>query len=175
MQHAWATAVETVGTMLSRALKASEGEEEWLRFFALTSTVFAAEEDSPPVPDMPANGAAIAEVQREAQRLRVRERLRAYRAAVDMLEHEQYRGAPYFLLSLDPAQERLDITGFGSGALEQATAAYLERESDTADSPGAEVVLVRSESLESLRRAYPNYFLDTELFLMQLDEVTGAV
>jgi ppGpp synthetase/RelA/SpoT-type nucleotidyltranferase len=32
LQHAWATAVETVVTFLQQALKSSQGEEEWLRF-----------------------------------------------------------------------------------------------------------------------------------------------
>lgn len=174
MQHAWATAGETVGTMLNRGLKASEGDEQWLRFFALTSTVFAARENSPPVPDTPLNGTAIAEIASEAQRLRVRERLRAYRAAVGMLENEQLRGVPYYLLSLNAVEERLEIIGFDSGALEQATAAYHERERKSANSPGSEVVLVRSESLESLKRVYPNYFLDTEIFLEELDAAIGT-
>jgi hypothetical protein len=47
----------------------------------------------------------------------------------------------------------------------------LEEENRAANIPGAEVVLVRSESIEALRRAYPNYFLDTELFLQRLDEI----
>ena len=33
LQHAWATAVETMGTFLKQALKSSEGEREWLEFF----------------------------------------------------------------------------------------------------------------------------------------------
>ena len=33
LQHAWATAVETVGTFLKQALKSSQGHVEWLRFF----------------------------------------------------------------------------------------------------------------------------------------------
>jgi ppGpp synthetase/RelA/SpoT-type nucleotidyltranferase len=33
IQHAWATAVETVGTFVQQALKSSQGEENWLRFF----------------------------------------------------------------------------------------------------------------------------------------------
>lgn len=35
LQHAWATAVETVGTFTRQALKSSRGEAEWLRFFEL--------------------------------------------------------------------------------------------------------------------------------------------
>ena len=38
LQHAWATAVETMGTFLRQALKSSQGEAEWLRFFALMGT-----------------------------------------------------------------------------------------------------------------------------------------
>ncbi len=32
LQHAWATAVETVGTFLEHSLKSSEGPDEWLNF-----------------------------------------------------------------------------------------------------------------------------------------------
>ena len=35
LQHAWAAAVETMGTFSGQALKSSEGDEDWLRFFAL--------------------------------------------------------------------------------------------------------------------------------------------
>ncbi|MCL1479674.1 MAG: RelA/SpoT domain-containing protein [Marinobacter sp.] len=33
IQHAWATAVETMGTFLNYSLKSSEGPDEWLNFF----------------------------------------------------------------------------------------------------------------------------------------------
>lgn len=36
---------------------------------------------------------------------------------------------------------------------------------------GAEVVLVSAESIEALRSAYPNYFLDTEMFLERIKEI----
>src|SRR5439155_18826770 len=35
LQHAWATAVETVGIFTGHVLKSSQGPEDWLRFFAL--------------------------------------------------------------------------------------------------------------------------------------------
>jgi ppGpp synthetase/RelA/SpoT-type nucleotidyltranferase len=35
LQHAWATAVETVGTFLQNSLKSSEGPEQWLTFFLI--------------------------------------------------------------------------------------------------------------------------------------------
>ena len=53
MQHIWATAVETVGTFIRQALKSSQGEEDWLRFFALMGTAIALREKTHIVPDTP--------------------------------------------------------------------------------------------------------------------------
>ena len=53
LQHAWATAVETVGAFMQQALKSSLGEKEWLRFFALMGTAIAVRENRPPVPQTP--------------------------------------------------------------------------------------------------------------------------
>ena len=55
LQHAWATSVETVGTFIRQSLKSSQGEEDWLRFFALMSTALAFREGSSPVPGTPTN------------------------------------------------------------------------------------------------------------------------
>ena len=40
LQHAWATAVETVVTFLRQALKASQGHADWLRFFSLMAPLW---------------------------------------------------------------------------------------------------------------------------------------
>jgi ppGpp synthetase/RelA/SpoT-type nucleotidyltranferase len=36
LQHAWATAVETMSTFLGKAMKAGQGDRPWLHFFAIT-------------------------------------------------------------------------------------------------------------------------------------------
>lgn len=51
LQHTWATAVETVGTFIGQALKSSQGEEKWSRFFALMGTYVAIQERTPLVAD----------------------------------------------------------------------------------------------------------------------------
>src|ERR1700683_2019237 len=53
LQHAWATAVETVGAFIQQALKSSIGEQQWLRFFALMGTAIAVRENCAPVPNTP--------------------------------------------------------------------------------------------------------------------------
>ena len=49
---------------------------------------------------------------------------------------------------------------------------YAALERAVANQPGKDVVLVTASSLDSLRRAYPNYFLDTSAFL---DAVRQAI
>ena len=50
LQHVWATAVETMGTFLGQALKSRQGDQEWIDFFALTSSAFAHKENCAPIP-----------------------------------------------------------------------------------------------------------------------------
>lgn len=59
LQHAWATAVETVGTFTKQALKSSQGERDWLHFFQLMGTVMALKEGTTPIPKTPTNSAAL--------------------------------------------------------------------------------------------------------------------
>jgi ppGpp synthetase/RelA/SpoT-type nucleotidyltranferase len=52
-QHAWATSVETMGTVTQQALKSSLGDSNWLRFFSLMAAVMAYRERCSPVPGTP--------------------------------------------------------------------------------------------------------------------------
>ena len=45
---------------------------------------------------------------------------------------------------------------------------YELREQKTKNDPNSDVVLVSVGSLKQLKKAYPNYFLDTEEFIKQL-------
>jgi ppGpp synthetase/RelA/SpoT-type nucleotidyltranferase len=172
LQHAWATAVETVGTFIQQALKASRGEKEWLRFFALMGTAIAIREKAPPVPETPTSRAQLVkELRHFAGRLDVETRLTAYGEAVNMAAAGASK-AHYFLLAVDPKAKRVTVTGYTYMELEKASDEYLETERRISEEPGAEAVLVSVESLALLRRAYPNYFLDTRVFL---DAVKQAI
>jgi hypothetical protein len=168
IQHAWATAVETVGTFLQQSLKSSEGSEKWLRFFALSSSVFAVGEGTTPIPETPARKTILLhETRRLMQELRVRHALESYGNALKRLETGK-TNAKYFLLQLSPIDGFLKVTGFGAAELERATSSYLEAEKALDERRAEQAVLVSAESIDSLRRAYPNYFLDTRVFLMEL-------
>jgi len=170
VQHAWATAVETMGTFLKSSLKASQGPEDWLDFFKYASSAFAILEGTPKLHIRLDDDEVITAVEKRARVLRVRSRLQNYGKALRMVEQHQDPEAKYFLMLLEPRKKELTIKGFRSSELIDATALYSNLERRFPSSSGSEVVLVAAESISSLRQAYPNYFLDTNVFLRLLDQ-----
>ncbi len=167
MQHAWATAVETAGAFLQHALKFSEGEREWLRFFALASSALALKEGSPTVPDTPSRKSVLhREVREYATRLNVAARMREYGRLIRNMSTFERIGAYYFLLERRAAEGMTLIIPYERDELEDATADYLVFEEE-----GRDAVLVSTDSLEDVRRAYPNYWLDARLFLREMEGI----
>ncbi len=109
----------------------------------------------------------------KVRQLRMQERLDGFRKALRIIENYRTKDSRYFLLNLSPTDESLFVIGYKEGELEAATQQYLAIERDKTRLPGADVVLARADSIDSLRRAYPNYFLDTEYFLNQMKECLG--
>jgi hypothetical protein len=175
LQHTWATAVETVGTFLSQALKSSQGEEHWLRFFSLMGSVFAMREGTPLVPNTPTTQTELfAQVKQHADLLNVEYVLHAYQQAVKVVREGPEKGDHYYLLVLEPKAGKITIQSYPRRHLDQASSEYLAVEERIADTPGAQAVLVSVDSIASLERAYPNYFLDTAVFLEELRRITAA-
>lgn len=174
LQHAWATAVETVGTMLKQALKSSQGDEDWQRFFALVSSAMALrEQGSPGVPGTPTRGTELlSELRHSAQSLQVVTRLEMYRTAIDVVA-SQTPDQHYFLLRLEPSKGEMNVIGFPRRRLEEASNLYASTEKELKGTPGSEAVLVSVDSLAALQRAFPNYFLDTTTFLDALAGIIG--
>ena len=172
VQHVWATAVETVGTFVQQALKSSQGEEEWLRFFALMGSAFAIRENTPIVPGTPDSLADLRrEIEHYSKKLDVANRLEHYRAALKVIDEADFEGAHYFVLKLNPPQKEVIVAGFPRKDSTFASHYYLNAEKELAGVPGGEAVMVSVDSASSLPRAYPNYYLDTREFLALLEEV----
>ena len=173
LQHAWATAVETVDAFSGQALKSSEGSASWLRFFALMGTAIATVEGLPPVPGTPSDGPALRrELKQCAERLGAVAHLQAYSRMLNALPGEVRNGrARYFHIYLEvlgSEAAQLRWNEYGEDELDEAIRAYEEVESAIHRFSGAQTVLVRVDSVDTLRRAYPNYFADTALFLAEL-------
>jgi hypothetical protein len=172
LQHSWATAVETVGTFTRQALKSSLGEEEWLRFFALMSSAHALREGTPTVPGTPEDAASLRrELRLYVRRLDVVNRLATYGRALRFTEEPVQGDKDHtYLLQLDVSDQSLMVAAFDNAA--EAAEIYGNLERESAHESSIDVVMVSVESLTALRRAFPNYFLDTTAFL---DSVKEAV
>ena len=173
-QHAWATAVETVGTFLGQSLKSSEGREDWLRFFELVGSGFAVAEGASADPNVPAAPTGLMdEIRDAAMRLQVKQKLDAFRRVLVVTERhrQEMRGRNYLLLLvLRPEHESLEIRTYRGSSILDATEDYLTEEKRLAGTAG-DTVLVASDSLDSLRQAFPNYFFDTRTFFEELDQL----
>lgn len=171
-QHAWATAVETMGIFLNYALKSSEGPEKWLKFFALTGAAFAHLEWRTPVPGFEKLSASetFQVVASKAQQLKVREKLSGFGSAIEAIHADTKKGT-YYLLILDPVAKTIRYQAYSRERFEIATADYLKAEEQIVKGSQQQAVLVATASVEALRRAYPNFFLDTHEFLNILTNI----
>jgi ppGpp synthetase/RelA/SpoT-type nucleotidyltranferase len=169
LQHAWATAVETVSFFTGQALKASAGEAEWHRFFSLMSSSLALRERQPIVPDTPPSKSELVdELRLLTTKLNVVNALHGWSFALRQLPAKNVTDAVAFLIVLDTVAYTLATTGFKKEELPKASEAYLAVEKATASNPGIQAVLVSLDSVHAIRTAYPNYFLDTNAFVTAL-------
>ena len=175
LQHAWAAAVETVGTFSGQALKSSEGDEDWLRFFALMASEIAFSEECPVVPDTPHGRDALRyELATAAAILDAVARLERYRQTLKVLEgHVRNGQAEYFHIVVESVSDgaaRVRWNEYARDEREEAIRAFEEVEAAIEHFPGAETVLVRVASVDSLSSAYPSYFADTRAFVAELEK-----
>lgn len=172
LQHAWATAVETMDTFYGQGLKAGQGEPRWAEFFQLASAVFSQIEKSPVLPmysDMDGSDLVAALIKAE-RKLDVLTRITGITVAVENIE-ARGKGAGYHLIVLNSATRRLTLSAFSKADLERATSEYAAVEARARAGEKLEPVLVSAGSLKSLRKAYPNYFLDTREFVNQVQRI----
>jgi len=172
IQHAWATAVETMGIFLDHALKSSEGPSSWLEYFSLTGSAFARLENCPPAENHKhfTDDDLYNLVIRKTSELDVMNRLSAFSVAVHKITSGK-NTASYHLVVLDPDKKTVSIQSFGRTKIDEANEEYTKTEQKIANGEPLQVVLVFAGPIEALKRAYPNYFLDTHEFILYLRRI----
>jgi ppGpp synthetase/RelA/SpoT-type nucleotidyltranferase len=185
LQHAWATALETVETFTQMELRRKAGTmllrpkeylTKWRRFFALMASAIAFREGQPIVPGTPENEQIMLEEMRGlGEELHVVQTLLAWRNAVSAFvglaafqkeAEEKMTVDPYwFLLQLDPKKESATVKAFKKEDNLRAFDEYVNAEKPKRDAPSTQVVLVSVDSIAELKKAYPNYFADTSVFV----------
>jgi ppGpp synthetase/RelA/SpoT-type nucleotidyltranferase len=168
LQHAWATAVEAVGAVRNEDLKGGEGDRDWLRFFELMSTEFALEEARPLVPTAAASSAERrAELRDLVERLDAVTTLEGYRRAISHIDDFRQLAGSAFLVEFDSVTRSVRVR---SNAAYQLLAAEY-RAAERTDATNA--VMVEVDRVDDLVSAYPNYFLDVQMFTDRLRQAMG--
>jgi hypothetical protein len=126
-------------------------------------------------PIVPGTTEDFGELKREisylSRKLEVEHHLKAFRESIQVLTSDRrIKDAYYYLLELDPVSRQVTIKTYSKSQLQTASADYMTLERRITDKRDA--VLVSSDSLEAIRLAYPNYYLDTDIFLKHLQTLT---
>lgn len=178
LQHTWATAVETMGTFLGQALKSRQGDQDWLDFFALVSAAFAHEEICPLVPRFAhlTKKETFVEVANAEARLGALDTMSGLSIAANVIAQNTGQGKKFYhLIILDSQNKKVTIKPYDRDGFEQAVIDYSRFEAKAAEGNKIEPVLVFAGSIDKLRRAYPNFFLDIRDFVEKVDKITSDV
>lgn len=177
-QHAWATTVETLETILEQRLRTIQGTPDWKQFLKLMSSAIAIDEGRPPVPETPVELERLrSDILALDERLKARALLGSYVTALRTIPlHRAGRGY-YYLLDMRPqgSSKGTSVRAFKREDVAAAVKAYSEVEQrigqESGPASGANAVLVSVGSIRRLKEAYPNYFMDTGAFLALYDRI----
>ena len=180
LQHLWATAIETVGFFTRQALKSNEGEKEWFDFFRLLGSAFALMEGCPLVPNTPLNKTELYSfIKTKERELGVMNKMLGWAGAMDFFTKEmttkKKKRVQFFLLELDILGEKLSIKAYTRAEELKAIQDYSVLEKRHSGQKDFDVVLVGVDRMDDLKKAYPNYFVDTKEFVENVRKIVDRI
>lgn len=173
LQHAWATFVETLGVIDKVLYKSGYGQAANIKFLKIASALFSLKENCnvPEGYEQYSKDYLIEELRKIEQEQHILSKFRGLAALKPSLSSGG-PGAVFFVLLLDVScQNDYKVKVIPFGDEEEAVRYYDTLEKETGNTPEVAVVLVRSEKLEELNIAYPNYFLETRNFVKNIEDV----
>lgn len=173
LQHLWATAVETIDFITQQAIKFGGGEPEWNEFFLLVSSAFSHIEGYSYFEATPQEEKELyLKIKEKERELNAIEKMKAFTTAFkDYTENKKIKKAKFFLLELIINDKRLIITEYGEKEKERAIKEYGEKEKEHKGDRQYDVVLVSVDGVKELKKAYPNYFANTNDFIIELEKI----
>jgi len=172
LQHAWATAVETIDAFTGQDIKAGNAGAQWGRLFVVASALLADREDLPRPGDLRSveHDHLVEELRHLEHTLQLRSRLGGYASSLRQIGTmpSSNRTHAYYLIILNTQEMWFNIFPFASTEQDAASNAYSTWEAR--GNGELDVVLIAGGSVAQLRHAYPNYFADATEFVRFLNE-----
>lgn len=164
LQHAWATAVETVDIFTNQSLKTDEGNSEWIEFFKLVSSAFALMEETKLIHETPNDKEELRnKIREKITNLNIFEKMESWRILIGKTDKRS--DSAFFLLKLDSSSGTTYITEFKRSQEKIAVKSYNQTEEKNNKNTNIISVLVAASSLKEVKKAYPNYLADTSEFI----------
>ena len=168
LQHAWATAVETLGVIEKSSFKTGGGDEKYRRFFVLCSALFAIKEKMPLPPNVSDDETTIKnEFNQLLSELKIIDKLQGIMALSKHIE-TTFEHLDWYVLIFHYETRMIRPVGFTKEQFDMAQEFYALQEKK--NEPNSDVVLFSSDSFKVLQKAYPNYFLDTTYFVREIQQ-----
>ncbi|MFI3035722.1 GTP pyrophosphokinase [Atlantibacter hermannii] len=177
LQHAWATSLEIIDTLENIKLKtSSEGHPEWRRFFYLAGCLVAHDEKACILKENILENYRN-ELKQLENNLSVRKKLNTYTFALNLTSDKtlkkelpkNHKG--YFLVTMKNAKNdsgevisKRFIVTIKAFRTKEADEAIKNLNLDDSDPEVSIAVLVATDNIKSLKKAYPNYFGSTSQF-----------
>lgn len=173
LQHSWAMAVETAELITKTALKSGQGEDEWMDFFKIVSSLFAIKEET---------AILIEHGEQDFNKKQLMQKLYSLNKEYNFIDtlkalaisniHSQKENNKngYYVLKIDFIQKRVTIKSYPKDKEKDASAFYSSLEKKVEEKKNA-VVLVSVPKIQELQEAYPSYFLDTNNFIKTIDSM----
>lgn len=173
LQHSWAMAVETAELITNSALKASQGDKDWMDFFKIVSSLFAIKEQSPIMEEYKEKGFDKRLLMKELCRLNnehmFNDKLKAISISTNFAKRDKYKDG-YYILNINFELKMVRVKAFPREKEKEASDLYSRLEKGLDERKNA-VVLVSVPKIQELQEAYPSYFLDTTHFLREVDKM----
>ncbi len=168
LQHVWATAVETMSTILGQSFKSGKGEEKWREFFILASAVFAYKERMPSIQkyEHMSESDIIQALANLEDELKALDKMEGYDFALKLVQDQNKTKKYYHLILLDFKKKIVRSWSYAKKNISEANKHYAAIEAKLR--PGQDVVLVSTQSIRTLKQAFPNYFLNVNDFIKEL-------
>ncbi|MBS7837356.1 RelA/SpoT domain-containing protein [Wohlfahrtiimonas chitiniclastica] len=169
LQHAWATAVETLDTIENTSIKSGLGSADYRRFFLLASSLFAIKEKVPVCKELSnLSPQSIAlEAKKIESELKIFNKLKGVSIATRNIETISKKKSAYHIIHLLPDEGFVRVYSYKKNELEEAKRQYKQLEIDDKGNK-SDIVLVSVGDIKMLKKAYPNYFLNTDRFTKEL-------
>ncbi|EAL0594968.1 RelA/SpoT domain-containing protein [Campylobacter jejuni] len=179
LQHNWATAVEVLGMKTKSKIKQGEGEEYYKEFFKLCSALFSTIEETNILEEY--SKLTKIEICKKIQKLdsefNILQTLSGLAISGKNIENQtdKKKNYYYFIIELNIIENTLRINGFKKKDFQRAQWLYGLLEQKSKEKGDTDVVLISLDEFKLLKKAYPNYYLDSGMFISSIKKEINEI